>query len=194
MTTQFVLSAEESLDQSYEILVCAGYQVLRGDDVSDVASETLADGGVYIVISHGSKEGTIVMHRNIEAREWMGPSMQSPPTNSRIYLYACHVGKLMVPFLSECEAFGHIDAVPIIETHEENDYINRFIKHVFELVSSENYCRDTWQRILIEIVNEWWIEVNADVDDGSECPVSMEAFNNIHVLRRSLNFGKPMWG
>lgn len=197
MTVQFVLSAEMDFDEPHEILNNNGYRILRGLDVSESASDTLFNGGRFIVIAHGTDEGALTIHADNGGRDWLWVGMDNPPIDSRIYVYACHVGKLMVPFLSECEAFGHISPVPTLSSDETDDYVKMFLDRVYNLVSNEQFDRNKWQETLIQLVDSWLaeesIDDDLDDDDVEEFPANAKALFIIHMLRKSLNFGDPMW-
>lgn len=184
MRVVFVVSGDEEIRETAIMLRGQGNDVIYDDEVKTLAARTLLDGS-YLVVAHGSEDGTVTIARSTRGRSrWLWVGMPDPPSKCRVYLYSCHAGRRLVPALDECEAFGHVHSVPVARSDNE-DCVSRFLAKAAELVADEPYDRVAWQESLCAFLDEELQRADA------EGPIGV--FIAIHVLRRSLNFGKTMW-
>ena len=78
--------------------------------------------------------------------------------------------------------------MPTGQSHE--DYVTRYLALVFDTMSSDGYDLDTWQSKFMAYLDLTFTELSEKPIDDE---IGLENFYVIHMLRQSLNFGKPMW-
>lgn len=185
MSVVFVVSGEEDIRDTANLLRSQGYSVVHDEEVEECAQVALS-GGRYLVVAHGSQDGSITIARSSgETTKWLWVNMPDPPSGGRVYLYACHAGEKLVPALDACEAFGHVDLVPMASDDAEH-CVSQFLAQAASLVASEGFDRTTWQRTLCAFLD-------VALQDAYDNEGAMNDFYVVHLLRKSLRFGEPMW-
>ena len=149
--TVYLVSGDADIEPAGSNLKNNGRTVRLGMDVDLSAVNTLEVGGKFVVVAHGSENGTIYWRReNADAsREWVWVGMNPAPHGSRIYFYCCKAGPEITHFLRDCDCFGHCDVVPMPVDSEVLEYLDE----VDKLMEGEDFNAAEWRLALSEFVN-----------------------------------------
>lgn len=179
----YLVSGAEDIQPSHSNLQRKGRRVKFDCAVSDNAADVLRDGRRYVVVAHGNADGTVKWFNSSRgsALPWLWVNMAGPPKGSRIYLYACRVGRLLPRFLKHCEAFGHSHDVPM-PLGAMRDVVLRFLDKVHELMSTKTFDSEGWRTLLAKHVNDELVE---EVNRPSGNMMTVPALS---MLRRSLGY------
>lgn len=182
----YLVSGGDDVAPAVVGLQARGRHVLHDDAVHDDAHHTLHHtaelGSHFVVVAHGRADGTVRWYKTARAtaEDWLWVGMPNPPQNVRIYLYCCHVGKHLPGLLANCEAFGHVDSVPI-PNGVDDALILDFLDQVEELVHEEIFDREEWRTRLIAYVEAAFA---AEVEQ----PSSLLGAPTLFLLLRSLGY------
>jgi hypothetical protein len=183
----YLVSGAEDIVSAVGALQSRGRAIVHDNDVHDEAHEVLRegpDGGRhFVVVAHGSKDGTIRWHKTGRGTSelWLWVGMPNPPQQVRIYLYCCHVGIHLPGLLGGCEAFGHVDRVPI-PADETDALILDFLDQVDALMQEPAFDAEGWRQHLIGYVQAAYA---AEV----EVPTALLGAPTLLLLLRSLGYG-----
>ncbi len=178
----YLVSGDENIRPSDDNLRRTGRRVRFDDDVDDDAAVELREGKAFVVLAHGQANGTIKWFKSSRgsSARWLWVGMPRPPRRARLYLYSCHAGRRLPHFLKHCEAFGHVDVVPM-PVGEARDAVLGFLTQVDWLVSDTPFDFDEWRGHLAEYVNRKYA---AEVEN----PTGISIAGSLLVLRRSLGY------
>src|SRR5262245_26124875 len=126
----YLISAAEDIAPAAQALSGQGRRITS--TVQSDARITLKSRGRFIVIAHGSPNGTVKWHSASGATDWLWVGMPPLRRKVRLYLYCCHVGRLLPAHLANCEVFGHMDVVPIPQNADDKLILD-FIKKIHKL-------------------------------------------------------------
>lgn len=180
----YLVSGEENIRPSHRILRQAKRRVLYDDQVSEHAANELIPGQSFIVIAHGSGNGTITWFSSARgsADPWLWVGMQAPPQGCHLYLYACKAGKKLVPFLDQCEVLGHADVVPMpLDSYKLA--VMGFLAKAHQLIANPKKKPGEWAKELMHYVNQTLIAESNAPNGGS-----WETVATMLMLRKSMNY------
>src|SRR6266849_10894103 len=95
----YLISGGDDVAPAAVGLLGRGRQVIHDDAVDDDAHQILRPteqfGRHFVVVAHGTTEGTVRWYKSerATAESWIWVGMANPPEGVRIYLYCCHVGR-----------------------------------------------------------------------------------------------------
>lgn len=182
----YLVSGAPDIYPTHEILRQTRRVVHHDNEVSDSAARALRKNRAYVVVAHGSADGTVTWHKTAgdSTAKWLWIGMQHPPRKSRVYLYACSAGTRLVPFLKHCEVFGHSNVV-LMPIGKYRGPVLQFLGRVDQLLRGSPYSVENWRTELAKYVN-------AALAREARKPNS--EFEKIAVwmfLRRSLEYVDP---
>jgi len=151
---KYLVSGDRDIHACHKNLEKSGRHVLHGNAVGD-AETALAAGAPFVVIAHGSEDGTTVFWCRDPAaasKPWLFVGMTNPPKQARVYLYCCHAGKGLPAFLADCEVFGHVDEVPAPMGPAKRIVLDYFAQ--VERVLAAVFDLSEWRRVLIDYVDQ----------------------------------------
>lgn len=163
--TLYLVSGDPDILPSHEIIRQRGKLVSHDDDIGERAGEFLTANDYYILVAHGGPR-TVRLFRSTwgEQRPWLFVGMSEPPQGIRLYLYSCSAGLELPDFLDSCEAFGHVDRVPMPTA---GDGVCEFLAKVEEVLHQE-YDRDAWASELASFVNQRFVSAIRDAEQGGQ--------------------------
>lgn len=176
----YVVSGAPDIKAAYDLLNDSGRKLVYDTEVDERPTATLDPAQSYIVVAHGRPDRVLLYRSDWnESRSWIRVGMASPPRNARIYLYACWAGTELVDFLEDCEAFGHIDTVPIPD-HDCCHIVFEYLEQVEQLIE-QPYDRPEWFVTLGDYVDNRHAQVC--LDGGPDAFLDSVIWT---LLRRSL--------
>lgn len=155
----YLVSGDANIRPSHTNLRRAGKRVRFDVEVSDDAFQEFKAGKRYVVVAHGTADGkTVKWFKSATgaSRPWLWVGMRRPPRDARIYLYACHAGRKLPRYLRSCEAFGHLDEVPM-PTGGARDAVLGFLSEVEAVVANWPHNAATWRAHLADFVNRAYV-------------------------------------
>ena len=181
----YLVSGDDNIKPSHDVLRRTGRRVRYDDAVSDDAALELREGKQFIVVAHGQSDGTVSWFSSSRgsASRWVWVGMDRPPRRTRVYFYSCKAGKKLPHYLKDCESFGHVDVVPM-PTGAVKSVVLGFLKQVEYLVSSTHFDFARWRDYLARYVNKALVQ-------EVENPTGLLNANSLLMLRRSLGNVDP---
>lgn len=182
----YLVSGSDDIISAVGALQSRGRLVRHDNDVDDEAHEALRGspelGNRFVVLAHGRRDGTVRWHKTARgtSANWLWVGMPNPPRHARLYLYCCHTGIHLPGSLAECEAFGHVDRVPIPEG-EGDALVLDFLEQVDALMQGAVFDREAWRQQLIGYVQ---VAYAAEV----EAPSGLLGAPTLLLLLRSLGY------
>jgi hypothetical protein len=138
--TAFIVCAQPESRYAAQELRARGWAVLTGRRVSSRAHKVLGAGSRRIVLGHGSDEELwLACGSHASSIRWLWVGMKAPPHRVRLYLYSCHCGRRLAPWLRNCFVFGHYRPVPI-PSRETHTVVLPFLEKVFVLIDSGSHA------------------------------------------------------
>jgi hypothetical protein len=178
----YLVSGDDDIRPADSVIRRTGRRVRYDNEVNDEAATELRPGKLYIVVAHGSEHGTVSWFKSSRntVQSWLWVDMPRPPRNVRVYLYSCRVGRRLPRFLKHCEAFGHVDVVPM-PLDAATDLVLGFLAQVELLMTSSEFDPDEWRRQLGEYVNRLLVQ-------EVEARTGLLTGSLLVMLRRSLGY------
>ncbi len=137
------------------VLRKSGRYVRHDNDVDELAARILRGRNRFVVVAHGSDDGTIHWFKSDRGTSdrWLWVGMKKPPKNARVHLYACSAGTKLVPSLKQCESFGHSDSVPM-PVGRQRHVVLGFLDRADRALRRSTYDVDAWRKELGDYVNQ----------------------------------------
>jgi hypothetical protein len=182
----YLVSGDQDICPCHELLRRTsryrGRRVRHDAEVSETAADEMISGRSYVVIAHGSKDGTVKWFRSDtgSAARWLWVGMRRPPRGARVYLYSCYAGRKLPHFLRYCECFGHTDVVPMPRGGGK-DAVLAFLDQVDRVLRDSPYDAEVWRVRLGAYVNAAFVKA---VENPSPLGNALPLF----ILRKSLGF------
>ena len=178
----YLVSGDEQIRPSHENLRKAGRHVRHDGEVNDDASTELRGGKCFVVIAHGSADGTLRWYKSSRGSSlpWLWVGMPNAPRHVRLYLYSCKAGRKLPRYLKHCEAFGHVDEVPM-PTAPVEPIVLGYLAEVDRLVSASDFDQSAWRQALAAYVDRAYVQ-------EVENPTGMLGSSALLLLRRSLGY------
>lgn len=179
---EYLISGGPDLAPSVQAIGNGTRVVVHDDNVNDNASKQLVSGGRYIVIAHGSADGTVHWFKSSRgsSQRWLWVTMPNRPEGARIYLYCCNVGPHLRKALTGCEVLGHVGPVPMPDGSPD-DPVLEFLQQVERLASMPAFAPEESAIELLGFASSRFAE---EVEFPSE---SMKAAVIFYQLVKSLS-------
>ena len=158
--------------------------VRHGLEVPAVAVEALGVGERFVVVAHGSDDGTVFWSGGVaeERERWLWVGMEPAPVRSRVYLYCCKAGPRISKYLNACECIGHRDVVPT-PVDDSAEVVLRFLDEVDVLMLEDEFDPISWRRRLSGFVNA---QLDREVDNSTSLRAPLLWF----ILSKSIGIGE----
>lgn len=176
----YLVSGDADIRPSDENIRRSGRRVRYDSDVDPEARRELRAGHRFVVVAHGRADGSVLWSSSANGarQRWLWADMANPPAGARVYVYACSAGPRVLSALRQCEAFAHIDSVPMPVSHARN-IVLKYFNEIDRLLADLHNTSADWHAHLAQYVNDAYA-------DEVERPSSMLGSSVLYMLRRSL--------
>ena len=179
----YLVSGDPTIQPSHEVLARTGRDVRYDVQVDDSARRELKGGRSFVVVAHGNMNGTVSWFNSTRgsAAPWLWVGMPKQPRGTFLYLYACKAGRLLIPFLTRCDAFGHVDSVPM-PLEAAKGAVLAFLNRVDELIADPRFTPDDWAKELARYID------NAFIAETERPAARWERVAVMLMLQRSMKY------
>lgn len=180
---KYLVSGAGDIYPSHAVLLKSGRHVRHDNDVDPSAARALRGASSFVVVAHGSDDGTVHWFRSDRgtSERWLWVGMKRPPKRARVHLYACWAGGKLVPFLTGCESFGHSDSVPM-PIGRQRHVVLRFLDRADEALRRSRYEVEAWRKELGDYVNQELVKASR------RAKIPLLTMGLLLILRRSLDY------